>query len=129
VAAHDHLNPQQFYHGTSVRLRRGAHIKPAREVGVASLYSAMGDDVEVHTHATTDIGNATDYARTDMVKRGSGHVHVYQVTPLGETEPDPGDESSVRSRSPLRVDAEVPVYVRQLAYRDYMNSVTQSRAD
>jgi 8-oxo-dGTP diphosphatase len=120
-----------YYHGTSLRLRKGEHIRPASETGRESLYGDLGEPGEVtsHTHATTDLGNAADYAKTDAVMREEGgRPYVYKVRPLGEIEQDPIDNQGIRSRGHMAVESVVPGHVWRPAHAAYMETVSESRA-
>lgn len=107
MAATDHLNPQQFFHGTNVPL------KPGDPVGAGGPTADRYNPV----YATTLQSDAHLYAHQASIEergdRGTGQ-HVYQVAPTGKMLPDPNDAEDTggsglqfMSHKPMRVIKEI----------------------
>lgn len=104
MSAEEHLQSAQFFHGSAHRIVRGGVISPGNAAGVNSHWGT-GD----YAHATTDLHNAAWYGKEAASHRGfDAAVHVYRVEPLGEHEPDPADETAVRSKAGFKVVDWVP---------------------
>jgi hypothetical protein len=71
VSASDHLNPQQFYHGTSDKF-------------------APGDEL-TDGYSTTSMQGASYYASLKAHDRGRKFGHVYAVQPSEDVSPDTSD--------------------------------------
>lgn len=104
MAASDHLNPQQFYHGTNARLEPGSYLsaRGANSYGRAESGSRSG-----YVYATTDLEQAWTYARSRTSAADGqwheGHAgHVYQVQPTGKVTPDPEGYSTADARTRAR---------------------------
>lgn len=113
MSAQDHLQPMQFFHGTTAELRPGSHIRPAAESGLPANFSGYGN--EAHAYATASLPSASTYAEHALdwaYNRDAGHgktSRVYQVEPTGDYEPDPDDTNQAyRTQSSWRVTRRVP---------------------
>jgi hypothetical protein len=107
MAAEDHLNPQQFYHGTNVPLQPGAMV------------GSLGPETSRNTpvYATTLADDARRYAHSAAIEeRGVGGTeeHTYQVEPTGRMQRDPNDTEDTggsglqwMSTKPMRVVKEI----------------------
>lgn len=110
--ANPHLSEQQFYHGTAAELRPGTHIKPAAQIGHPTNFTTYGNDS--HAYATESIHTAHRYADLALNaahdrNQGRGKARrIYQVTPLGNHEPDPDESSGRRSQDGWKVLRRVP---------------------
>ena len=115
MSAGDHLNPQQFFHGT---IREGlSEIVPASTHGKGAVFPSVTSTA--HAYATPDVSNAWHYAEMAWNAAGSGIPRVYQVEPLGEHEEDPAVDGKGnprgnfsgdrRSTKGWRVTREVPM--------------------
>jgi hypothetical protein len=78
MSASDHINDQQFYHGTYVELPVGAVLTPGAERGVQNFPPA-GDNTWVHM--VTRPFNAVDWASDAARKAKKKNIHVYEVEP------------------------------------------------
>lgn len=112
MAASDHLNGQQFFHGTYKDLRSGSLVRPASTMGRSVNFPGESDPD--YAHATTSASHAGTYAEKAVdwaYNRGeSGTRRVYEVQPPSHIEEDPKDpHASYRSQSPWKVVRRVPV--------------------
>lgn len=82
MSADEHLNPQQFFHGTHVRLTPGDFIEP----GHGANFDYEPGEHEGVQSATTNLVHARNYAKT--AARINTHDdetgYVYQVRPVGQ---------------------------------------------
>lgn len=85
MAAEDHLNETQFFHGTRKSLPEGDHLRTALE----------GRRV----HFTTDADAAMRWGHDS---EGEGPTRVYQVHPEGEVQEGRGP-GGYASRDPVRI--------------------------
>jgi hypothetical protein len=94
VSAHEHLNPQQFFHGT-VRAHLN-EILPGSVHGRGVIFPHDTDPSRAY--ATTNESDAWNYAEKAWHASGSGIPRVYHVEPLGHHEPDPQTDEHGRRR-------------------------------
>ena len=93
------LNPQQFYHGSPNKLKRGQHVEP-RSGGESggrnyAFFSTNSEEARSWGKAKTPYGQRT---------------YNYRVSPTGHYEADPDSDASknLRSTSPLKVVSRYP---------------------
>lgn len=101
VSASDHLNPQQFFHGSSQEFEPGDLVRPQRDTGAPNWAEQLGHTGPLGPHYT---GEHVHHADTPYEARVFGR-HVYQVEPLSVVEPDPesAGQGWTRNRGPARV--------------------------
>jgi hypothetical protein len=88
MSASDHLNPQQFFHGSDHVFGTGDTIDPSR--ALPYVQQSHGD---AYAFATTDRDTASRFGR-----------HVYPVAPQGTMETDPQMPlNAYRTKQPLTV--------------------------
>jgi rifampin ADP-ribosylating transferase len=80
------LNPAQFFHGTTARLRRGDVVLPSQMSGKDPTFTAT-DSRFAYASQTKD--TAWHWAERAWLNRGDGVPRVYAVEPLGPVETDP----------------------------------------
>lgn len=98
MAATDHLNPRQFYHGTAVPLAPGDHVEPGHPPNYDTTVSEPG-----HVYFTDSPRHAEHYADHAWAMNASAGraPAVYPVEPTGDYDnPYP---HVYRSTSPLRI--------------------------
>ena len=104
MAASDHLQPQQFYHGTDAELQPGDMITSPSSRRVAGRHATRRGDFSFFT---TDALNARTYApRTFGYDDAPGRTkYVYTVEPTGSYNRDTKHYGApnYKSRHPLRV--------------------------
>lgn len=82
MAASDHLNPRQFFHGTAAPLKAGDTLVPGSQLGgTSSTYGAEHEHAQ-GVHVTDDMHAARHFAEESAMRYG-GTPHVYQVEPHG----------------------------------------------
>lgn len=94
MTADDHLQPQQFYHGSRSKIEPGGQIRSDWR-SPAPKGTILPDNF-----FTTDRGEAEKYT-TSATQGRTGAVHV--VEPTGPYEPDETRPNSFLSRHPLNV--------------------------
>lgn len=101
MAASDHLNGQQFFHGSLHNFEPGDMIEPGHVAG-NDHPPGFEPTPSKHVYATPSREVAQSYAKRyqgmDLV-----HGSVYHVEPTGPVEPDDMEDNSIRSTSPMRV--------------------------
>lgn len=109
MAASDHLQERQFFHGTTAKLQPGDMIEPGRPKNFAG-------SLDGKVYFTPHVESARDYAFALGGFSDPPSEHTYRVEPTGPHELDPeGIGSFVRpslqgsrmSGHPLRVVGEV----------------------
>ena len=75
----------EFFHGTTAHLRKGAIIRPGRKPNF------QGESSPEHSYATTSEEHGWDYAEKAFYSTDKGHPRVYQVEPVNheDVEDDP----------------------------------------
>lgn len=110
MSAQDHLQPQQFYHGTAYPFKPGDVIEG--DHGSGNFY----DTASSHAYFTTSHREASRYADNSTVDGIRMKSRVFTVEPVGTPERDPeqahpvfgtGQEDSYRAPR-ARVLSEVP---------------------
>jgi hypothetical protein len=100
MSAGDHLNPQQFFHGTTETFD---HVLPNDVHGKNEGFGTVHPQSSAaHAYATTDPNQAFVYAMHTQGKWG-GIAKVWKVEPMGDYEPDVQSPNSYRSRAGWRV--------------------------
>lgn len=108
MTASEHLNPQQFFHGTSAEFQPGDLVDPKREIGVRrgqKSYAFMTTSQDAARNYGKYKADA-DYYRGQVNATG----HVYAVEPTGPFEKDDTVDDrfgAYRSLHPLRVVREI----------------------
>jgi hypothetical protein len=106
MTASDHLNPQQFFHGTVAE-----DLDEVTPRGEGRYFRS--DHEGTHAFATTDVDDAWHYAEKAWHHASSGVPRVYQVEPLGDVEKDPHEQNYSgkwhRSKTGFGVVGEVPM--------------------
>lgn len=90
MSAADHLQPQQFYHGTPHEFSAGEMIEP-RSAGLA--------------FATDDAGAAHDWGQ---LKARGAPAYTYEVEPTGEMHHMFGQGTMYSTKHPMRVVRQIP---------------------
>jgi GNAT superfamily N-acetyltransferase len=99
--------PRVYYHGTTVP--DVTHVLPANEHGQGVVFPHVTDPD--YAYATSDHGDAWNYAEKAWSASAHGRPRVYQVKPIGGTrhvETDPHDDQYGQSRGNYENDYRSP---------------------
>lgn len=108
---HGSMESPIYYHGTTAEGL--THVLPSSQHGGHVLYSGAADPG--HAYATTDLGDAWNYAKTSYHNTEHGVPRVYEVSPLHgdhshvEHDPNFNDTTSFRSPHGFHVTRELPM--------------------
>jgi hypothetical protein len=96
MSAADHLNPQQFYHGTRYKFTPGTELSTG-----AAPRGNQGYGATDKVYYTSDRRLAMDYALNAYGPKGNtdAPARVYQVNPMAGHEPDPNEDPGTSFRA------------------------------
>lgn len=89
---------EHFFHGTTEHLRPGDKILPVGQLR-GKKPTFPHDTSREHAYATPHESSAWHYAEMSWHATDRGVPRVYQVTPLGDHEPDPTHDQHGRYRN------------------------------
>lgn len=104
MSADEHLNPQQFFHGTRHTFTPGQELTPegAAKSRNYGLQSSKG-----HVYMTSDVTRAHGFAANSETGDVHDRPHVYEVSSVGGHEEDPYDKLPSYRAKKLIVNKEV----------------------
>lgn len=92
MAAEDHLNSQQFFHGTNVEFKPGDVLQGPGYEGAMTFNPPHDLYSPHHVYFSSSISSAEGFAHSAVQRRKSGKPRVYEVEPNDEVESDPETE-------------------------------------
>ena len=104
MAASDHLQPKQFFHGTSAQFNPGDELTPEGANEYGRNWDTASDPDSMYF--TSDKSEAHSWGRYAARQRPGSDARVYSVAPRGPYSPDGGMKDAYATGHALRVIGE-----------------------